>query len=305
MAAFVFATRGPAPPSPNPPGTFAFAAFGDAPYYAWEELQLRLVLQEIDASDLAFVLHVGDIFWRPCTDAQYHKALGWLNSLRHPVVFTPGDNETYDCWEPGSGGFAPQDRFAAIRRIFFEDPTRSLGRTPMPLVSQGGEHMENARWTRDGIVFATADVIGSRNGLKPFPGRTAVDDAASRRRTEAAAAWVREAFAEAVRVHAGAVIIAFHANLGLEDEEDPEYRQAFEPFVSTLEDEAGRFARPVLAIHGDGHRYTIDKPLRPRNLTRLQVPGSPKVGWVKVNVRPGASTAFTFERHVVPRWKYW
>jgi hypothetical protein len=68
----------------------------------------------------------------------------------------------------------------------------------------------------------------------------------------------------------------------------------------------------VLLAHGDGHIYTVDHPLIRRttgrlleNLTRLQVPGSPQVGWVKVIVSPGADNPFAFEDHVVPRWKYW
>jgi len=305
LGVFVLVTRGPEPPSPNPPGTFAFAALGDAPYYWWEDLQYRLVRQALDANELAFVIHVGDIFWRPCTDDHYREVLGWFNGLRHPVIFTPGDNETYDCWEEGAGGFAPQGRFAAIRRILFADPTRSLGRRTIPLVSQAGEFVENARWASAGLVFATVDMIGSRNGRKPFPGRGTADDEASQRRTEAAAAWTRETFAEASRVNASAVVVSFHANLGLEDKKDPQYRQAFEPFVATLEEEAARFARPVLVIHGDGHKYTVDHPFRATNITRVQVPGSPRVGWVKVIVRPGPTITFDFERHAVPRWKYW
>ena len=302
LVAFVVLNRGPEPPSPNPPGTWAFAVVGDAPYYIWEELQFRLVRQALDANDLAFVVHVGDIFWRPCTDDHYREALGWLEALRHPVVYTPGDNETFDCWQEGAGSFDPQDRFAAVRRIFFADPTRSLGRTKMPLVSQGGEFVENARWTRDGLVFATLDMIGSKNGMKPFSARTPADDAASRRRTEAAVRWTREAFAEAVRTNAPAVVLAFHADaLGSEGD----YRQAYEPFITTLDDEAARFGRPVLVVHGDGHDYTIDHPLRAANLTRMEVPGSPLVGWVKVTVRPGSPPSFAFEEHVVPRWKYW
>jgi hypothetical protein len=302
LVALVMLTRGPELPSPNPRGTFAFAVFGDAPYYAWEEIQYQLVRQALDAHDLAFLVHVGDIFWRPCTDAHYRQVLGWFNDLRHPVIYTPGDNETFDCWQSGAGGFPPQDRFAAVRRIFFSDPTQSLGRTKMPLVSQGGEFVENARWTKDGLVFATVDMIGSGNGMKSFPARTTADDAASRRRTEAAAQWTRQAFAEAVRVSATAVIIAFHATPGFDD---PPYRQNFEPFVSALEEEAARFGHPVLVVHGDGHRYTVDHPLATANVTRLQVPGSPRVGWVKVIVRPGATPSFTFEEHVVPAWKYW
>jgi hypothetical protein len=303
LVVFILATRGIEPPRPNPPGTFSFAVIGDAPYYWWEEIKFRRVLKELNANDLAWVVHVGDIFWHPCTDGHYPQALGWMNSLRHPVIYTPGDNETFDCWEPGSGGYAPQDRFARIRQIFFANPTRSLGKAAMPLVSQGGEFVENARWTRDGIVFATVDVIGSRNGMKAFPARTSADDASVRRRTEAAAAWVRAAFAEAVRANASAVVIGFHANPHLDRPANT--RQAFEPFIGALEAEAGRFARPVLLVHGDGHDYFIDHPLAQSNVTRMQVPGSPLVGWVRVVVLPGAATPFSFEEHVVPDWKYW
>jgi hypothetical protein len=68
----------------------------------------------------------------------------------------------------------------------------------------------------------------------------------------------------------------------------------------------------VLLAHGDGHEYTVDQPLVRRttgrplgNVTRLQVPGSPAVGWVRVIVTPGSANPFAFEKHEVPRWKYW
>jgi hypothetical protein len=309
-------TRGPEAPTPNPPGTFSFAVLGDAPYYEWEDLQYRLVLQALDANDLSFVLDVGDIFWHPCTDDLYRSTLDRFNRLRHPVIYTPGDNEWTDCWERDSGGFAPQERLERIRQIFFENPTRSLGGSTLPLISQAGrdpfpEFVENARWAREGIVFATVNIVGSRNAMRAFPARTVADDTASKRRTEAAAAWVRETFADARSINATAVVLGFHANAGLEEPDDPD-REAFEPFIATLEEEVERFARPVLLAHGDGHIYTVDHPLVRRttgrrldNLTRLQVPGSPEVGWVRVVVSPGAENPFAFDEHVVPRWKYW
>ncbi len=310
-------TRGPEAPTPNPPGTFSFAVLGDAPYYAWEDLQYRLVLQALDAHDLSWIIEVGDIFWRPCSDERYRRTLAEFNGLRHPVIYTPGDNEWTDCWEPESGGFAPQDRLSRIRQIFFDNPTRSLGETTLPLVRQANlgpflEFVENARWVHEGIVFATVHIVGSKNGMKPFPARTEADDAASKRRMEAAAAWVRETFAEARFLNALAVVLSFHASPDFEEPVDNPYRQAFEPFITAVEEEAERFARPVLLAHGDGHVYTVDSPLvrrttglRLENLTRLQVPGSPAVGWVRVVVSPGAENPFSFSAHVVPRWKYW
>ncbi|MFY9608432.1 MAG: hypothetical protein WAU45_07445 [Blastocatellia bacterium] len=309
-------TRGPEAPTPNPPETFSFAVMGDSPYYSWEDLQYRLVLQTLDAHDLSWVMNVGDIFWRPCSEELYRVNLERFNGLRHPVIYTPGDNEWTDCWEPGSGGFAPQDRLNRIRQIFF-DPTRSLGGRALPLVSQASrepfrEFVENVRWSHEGIVFATVHIVGSTNGMEAFPARTPADDAAAKRRTEAAAAWVREAFAEARSLNALAVVLSFHANPDFEESADNPDRQAFEPFITAVEEETEQFARPVLLAHGDGHVYTVDSPLvrrttgrRLENLTRLQVPGSPEVGWVRVVVKPGAENPFAFDAHVVPRWKYW
>jgi hypothetical protein len=317
LVSFFLITRGPEAPTPNPPGTFSFAVLGDAPYYAWEDLQYRLVLQALDVHDLDWVIDVGDIFWRPCSDELYRKNLKRFNDLRHAVIYTPGDNEWTDCWEPGSGGFAPQERLSRIRQIFFENPSRSLGGRALPLVSQAnrepfGEFVENVRWSHQGIVFATVHIVGSTNAMKAFPARTESDDAAAKRRTEAAAGWVRETFAEARSSNASAVVLSFHANPAFEGSVDDPHRLAFEPFITAVEEEVEEFGKPVLVAHGDDHEYTVDHPLVRRttgrlleNLTRLQVPGSPEVGWVRVVVTPRAENPFAFSAHVVPRWKYW
>ena len=317
LVVFVLLTRGSETPTPNPPGTFSFAVLGDAPYDGWEEIQYRFVLESLNSHDLTWVIHVGDIFWRPCTDEHYQMTLERFNSLRHPVIYTPGDNEWTDCWERQSGSFKPAERLDRIRQIFFVNHTRSLGQNSLALVSQGGhepydEFVENARWVYKGIVLATVHVVGSQNGMKPFPGRAASDDDAAKRRTDAAAAWLRETFSEAATLNASAVVISFHASPDFDDSPDDPVRKPFEPLLTTLEAEAERFARPVLIVHGDDHTYTIDHPVvrstthrRLENVTRLEVPGSPQVGWVRVFVTPGAENPFAFEPHVVPRWKYW
>lgn len=187
----------------------------------------------------------------------------------------------------------------------------------LPVVSQANrepfhEFVENVRWVHEGIIFATVHIVGSRNAMKPFPSRTEADDLAAKRRTDAGEAWVRETFAEARSLNALAVVLSFHATPDFEKPVDDPYRQSFEPFIAAVEEEAERFARPVLLAHGDGHIYTVDHPLvrrttghRLENLTRLQVPGSPEVGWVRVIVTPEAEDPFAFDVHVVPRWKYW
>ena len=85
LAVLVLTTRGPGPVSPNPAGTFSFAALGDAPYYPWENLQYKVVLSALDAHDLAWVIHVGDIFWRRCLQVPGSPLVGWVR-----VVVDPG-----------------------------------------------------------------------------------------------------------------------------------------------------------------------------------------------------------------------
>jgi hypothetical protein len=296
-----FLTRGLRPPTPNPPGTFSFGVMGDAPYNVLEEVQFRLVLQDLDAHDLTMVISVGDIFWRPCSDEMYLRARDQFNAIRHPVVYTPGDNEWFDCWEAGSGGYEPQERLGRLRQIFYTTPAQSLGARKIALVSQP-DFIENVRWTDHSFVFATVHLIGSSNGRKLFPNRTEEDIEMAKKRTEASAAWLRETFTAAKAANAPAVVVAMQ---GAPFDEGPEEREVFEPFLTTLREEAERFERPVLIAHGDHHRFQIDRQLGLANLTRLEVPGSPDVGWVRVTVTPDAREPFAFEPHVIPRWKFW
>jgi hypothetical protein len=311
-----YMTAGPPRPAAAPSGTFSFGVLGDAPYYPWEEMKYRLVLQDLRAHDLQLVLHVGDIFWQPCTDARYQRSVDWFNALPHPVIYTPGDNEWADCWTSAAGEFVPLERLARLRQLFYPANT-SLGGRRIAVVAQNRqapftEFVENVRWAHAGLVFATVHLVGSGNAAQTFPGRTLHDDEAIVRRTAAATAWLRETFADAAATGAHAVVIGFHANPGFERSADDPERQRYEPFLTALEEETERFGKPVLVAQGDDHIYTVDRPLIRRttgraleNVTRVQVPGSPSVGWVRVVVTPGVQPSFTFEPRVVPRWKYW
>ena len=146
--------------------------------------------------------------------------------------------------------------------------------------------------------------------MEDFPGRSDADDREVRRRTEAATAWLRDTFEEARATAARAVFLMQHADLVFEDPAD-EYRRAFEPFLSTLEEEVAAFDGPVLLAHGDSHDYMVDSPLIDRrtgraleNFTRMQVMGSPEVGWVRVMVDT-AGPAFSFAPRRIPAWKLW
>jgi hypothetical protein len=188
----------------------------------------------------------------------------------------------------GSGGFAPRERLASFAQHVLRRSSSKPGGKRLSLTTQAdrrefGEFVEHVRFSHAGVTFATVHLLGSRNGLRPFPTRTAADDKEVQRRAEAATAWLRESFAEAAASGASAVIVAFHGTLGFG--QPTEARAPYEPFATAFEEEVERFGKPVLAIHGDAHRLTIDHPLGRRttgrwlpNFTRLEVPGSPDVG---------------------------
>ena len=260
-------------------------------------------------ADVAWLIHIGDIFGSGCTNEAYENRFRQLNEVDYPVIYTPGDNEWTDCLEhPGDD---PLMYLATIRRTFFAHPQQSLGRRTIALQSQASDSafsvfVENVRWTYGRFVFATVHLVGSRNGLQPFPGRTSAHDAEVQARTRAAVAWLDGAFAQAERDSAKGVVIATHANLW-----NNQTQQRLEPyfdFTKRLEHHAATFPGPVLLIHGDSHIQRVDHPLENSsgsayaNFTRLETFGSPDIGWTRVVIDTLAGRVAQYEPRLMRGW---
>ena len=315
-AALIAAVAGcwsPEPPAPS--GSFRFAVFGDAPYYVQENGRARRVIESLNARPIEFVIHVGDIMWQRCTDDAYRARRELIETIRHPVIYTPGDNEWLDCVDIAWGAVDPLDRLASLRSVFFSPPDSSLGKAPIAVETQSAdperaEFVENARWSHGGVSFVTIHVVGSANGRRPFRGRTSRHDEEVTRRTQAAVDWLHSSFRLAVDADAAAVVVALHANPTYAPNEAEHLPYA--PIEDALVELAREFAKPILVIHGDEHRYTVDRPFRDRvtgqpiaNLYRLETFGSPDVGWVDVVVDTTLAAPFRFEPNVTPRWMWW
>ncbi len=290
----------PAQPRPLPPNTFAFAVFGDGPYRGLERVAFARLIDDVNRTDVEWLLHVGDILSGSCSNDRLDGMLQQLNTIRHPVIYTPGDNEWTDCHRRS---FQPLERLQRIRETFFRDPTRSIAGAAMAVESQSAdpawrEFVENVRWRRGGFLFVTTHIVGSLNGMRRFEGRSAADDSAVVRRTAAAIAWIDSAFAIANRDSLSGVVIALHANPRFHRRDST----AFQPFVKRVAEQTAAFGGQVLAIHGDTHEYTVDHPLvrtgtsAPlENFTRLETFGSPDIGWVRVVVDSVAGKFVEFE----------
>jgi hypothetical protein len=296
-------------PQPPPPPRFSFVALGCMPYGQQNFAAYERLLAEINRHAPAFTVHCGDTKGgsEPPTEAFLAQVKAWFDSLDHPVIYTPGDNEWTDVHRVNNGRHDPLVWLGRIRALYFAEE-RSLGRTPMPLVTQrrdaGFERfVENARWSRGGVVFATVHVVGSNNNCQPdVPG--AMEE--FRERDRANAAWVRATFAEARAGAAPGVALFFQAepfgSLARTGRES-----GFAQFLATVEAEARDFAKPVLLVHADAHRFRLERGMRFRrdgeplaNVTRLETFGANDVHAVLVVVDPASPQVFLPGPLIVP-----
>jgi hypothetical protein len=283
--------------SATPP--FTFAALGCMPYARVADVDAAFarVIAEINRHAPAFAVHLGDTMAsdEKCTDALLLKRRDDFNTFATALVYTPGDNEWTDVHAERAGRLDPLERLAKVRELFFASE-RSLGRQPLPLVTQRRDaafarYVENARWSLGGVVFATVHVVGSQNNHAPDrPG--ALEE--FRARDLANEAWVQATFAEATRTSARGIALFFQANPIGET-----LRPGFERFLKTVEAGARAFGRPVLLVHADEHRYRFEPAIRFHaageripNVTRLETFGAANFHGVLVTVDPGSTDVF-------------
>jgi hypothetical protein len=124
----------------------------------------------MNSRELEFVTHVGDMMFDPrpyernprsracrCTDENYEYVLGTFQSIRHPVVMTPGDNDWSDAVQFKKVKVDPLERLQKVRSMFFPKG-RSLGQRTMAVESQADDpgfakFVENLTWKIQGSAL--------------------------------------------------------------------------------------------------------------------------------------------------------
>jgi hypothetical protein len=327
---------------------FHFVALGDTAYNLDKDLPVyERLIGAINESSPAFSIHVGDTWGAlPCGEDNHLWVRSWFDKYTHPLIYTPGDNEWTDCRKPEvleaysrlvTGKASDADKallaksrsldaaFAAtgytdtlqslqtIRRTFFAN-AESMGAVKMPLVRQSdvstfSETVENTRWQRSGVVFATVSVPGSQNGFVINDVRRASEAV---HRNAANIDWIKSTFAHAEQENAKAVVIALHASIFLDGDGSPFSDRVLRggmdgPYywiALAIRELSEKFARPVLLVHGDFHEFVIDRPFavsqgeaqppKYANITRLQVFGAPDLRAVRVNVDTDTPWVFSY-----------
>jgi hypothetical protein len=327
--------RGEARAAPAGGSGFDFGVVGDIPYTRAQEAEYARVMSHMNARELAFVAHIGDMMFdprpyerdpslarMPGSDENYAFVLGTFQSCRHPLVLTPGDNDWSDVVQYKKVKMDPLERLQKLRAMFYPKG-RSLGQRTMALESQAqdpafAKYVENQTWEIQGVRFATLHIVGSDDNAK-----TSMDE--HKERQAANVAWLKKAFAAAKAQRSAGIVLITHANPEFENRWTRSYASRYarsvrgadapkapppapyDGFLDALIAEMQGYSKPVLYVHGDTHIFRIGKPLlNPKtqrffeNLTRIETFGWPDSAWVRVRVNPGNPHLFEIHPELVP-----
>ena len=281
--------------------TWRFAVIGDTPYGAYERRELPLMLDDIAAHHVRFIVHAGDLkdSKEVCSDELFRARRALFDASPVPLIYTPGDNEWTDCRHLPAGHFDPLERLRQLRAVFFSE-ARSLGQQTLALESQPGGYPEHLRWRLGPVLFVSLNVPGPNNnfGMGRHP------SAEFLARDPRVVDWLRQGFATARREGSAGIVIVMQANPGFRHHAAGLTHAGYRQLLETLQRETLAFPGQVLLVHGDTHRHRIDQPLRDpetqlplANFTRLETFGYPFLGWVKVIVDSDHPRLFRFESY--------
>jgi ribosomal protein L24E len=294
------------PPTREP---YEIGLIGDTGYSSEHSETFNRVVQHMNGYPLAFVAHDGDIKdpLSPCTDSPYDKALAAFNRSAAPLVYTPGDNEWMDCAATAKEPKDSNGQLAKIRQMFFSSD-QSLGATTMTLERQA-DYPENARWTKEGVVFATINAPGPNDNLPYDVDHPDTPEAGPRRLANVA--WLNATFDQAEATNAAGVMIIWQANPW------QFFAKSWTYLTDVLRSRTTAFGKPVVLVHGDTHVHRIDQGGKANadgspdsnwpamsNFTRVETyaSGPPAGGtgpiepakWIRVTVDPKSPQVFTF-----------
>jgi hypothetical protein len=330
LIATPIAGAGNGTPDDNSATAVTYAVIGDTPYGQPQVDNFPNDVAEINADPkVRLVMHLGDIKNGSslCDTSYFEQIRADFDRFKDPFVYTPGDNEWTDCHRANNGGYWPAGpvlngdtrpaRLAEIHRIFFDEPGQTLGDRSKSVETQGGDYVENVRWSQSRVEFGTLDIPGSNNDWLPWFGQprtqSQIDEVENR--TAADIAWMDHIFAQAEADGRKAVVIGTQADMwDPAIEGDPNQYDHFTPIVRELAKDATEFGGPVLWMNGDSHQFVDDHPLadptRPQNksiygiaqdvpnLRRITVNGSttPCHEWLKLQIDPRTSGVFSYQR---------
>jgi len=248
--------------------TIVFSVMGDVPRSDKEDILIQeQIKSHNELSQSEFMFHVGDIKTgkSPCDEEVYSKVAGYLKKLNVPTFIVPGDNEWNDCSDPESAW-----NYWAKYFMEFENNWKLETK-----VYRQNEEKENFAFSSKGVLFIGINLVG---GLVH-------DSTEWRERHFSNAQWVEEQFNKNKKDVRAAVIIA-QAN------PDDKHRDFMSKFLISAE----QFSKPIIFIHGDGHRWIYEESWLKPNIIRIQVDQGGIAPPLKLVMNPESKNIISYDR---------
>lgn len=243
-----------------------FSAMGDTPYGVSDMRKLQHQLKNLNPSS-TFVIHLGDIKTgiTPCSNSWYQQVADILRTSPKPLFIIPGDNEWNDC-------FDPEDAWTLWTRHFLHFDKQ----WPDTLhVVRDNRHLENFAFVSNGVLFVGLNLVGGKV-LDPI--QWSIQDRDNIQ-------WIESQ----VRDHKQSIsrlVILGHALPN-------RYHRTFFVMLSRL---GQSFGKPMLYLHGDGHKWIQDYPFTAKNILRVEVDNGGGANPVTVKVTDDPDEPFVFVR---------
>ncbi len=241
---------------------------GDIPRSDEEDILIQEQIKlHNELSQAEFMFHVGDIKAGkpPCDEGVYNKVAGYLKKLNVPTFIVPGDNEWNDCSNPDSAW-----NFWVKYFMEFENNWKHETK-----VYRQNEAKENFAFTSKGVLFIGLNLVG---GLVH-------DSTEWRERHSQNAQWVKKQFSENKKnVRAAVIVTQAHP------------KEKHEDFMTKFLISAEKFSKPIIFIHGDGHRWIYEESWLKPNIIRIQVDQGGIAPPLKLVMNPESENIISYDR---------
>jgi hypothetical protein len=167
-----------------------------------------------------------------------------------PTYIVPGDNEWNDTSDPT---LARQWWEKHLLRFDLKFPS------PPWKIQRQTAHPENFAFTHKGVAFVGLNIVGGR-----------IHDAAEwQQRLKDNATWLTQFMQRPEARNNRALILMSQANPYMLGKTDP--KDKYDPFLLPMRQFAATWAKPILYLHADGHKWIDDQPWPEKNIRRIQL----------------------------------
>ncbi len=265
LCSFAFAQEKTTPES-SVQKRVTFYVMGDVPYVPKEDALLPRQIKALP-EDAEFVVHVGDIKGgkAACDEGVYQKVSYMLNQSKAPVFIIPGDNEWNDCVNPAEAWQFWDQYFMRFDRRWNHK---------LPVFRQL-EREENFSFVKGDVLFVGINIVGGK-----------IHDAAEWKQRHADnLEWLRNNVRRFGNEVSSLVLFGHAKPISA-------HNDFFGPFSQT----AIKFKKPILYLHGDGHKWIYDRPFAAKNILRIEVDQGGIAPPLKVTITDHQTSPFQLDR---------